>query len=117
MRIDVLYTDAVGRQRTLLAGVAPGTGAWMPTRPYFLENVLQVLAGEEIPLVARIVCACEAFSAMTTDRPYRKARPHDEGLAELLRCAAPSSTLLSSRRSRPSSTKDDIRNSTPTFYR
>ena len=32
------------------------------------------LAGEEIPLVARIVCACDAFSAMTTDRPYRAAR-------------------------------------------
>jgi hypothetical protein len=25
--------------------------------------------------------ACEAFSAMTTDRPYRKARPHAEALA------------------------------------
>ena len=32
------------------------------------------LAGEQIPLVARIVCACDAFSAMTTDRPYRAAR-------------------------------------------
>ena len=44
------------------------------------------LTGEHIPLVARIVCACDAFSAMTTDRPYRKARPHDEALAELRRC-------------------------------
>ena len=45
------------------------------------------LVGEEIPLVARIVCACDAFSAMTTDRPYRKARSHDEALAELQRCS------------------------------
>jgi HD-GYP domain-containing protein (c-di-GMP phosphodiesterase class II) len=45
------------------------------------------LAAEEIPLVARIVCACDAFSAMTTDRPYRKARSHDEALAELQRCS------------------------------
>ena len=45
------------------------------------------LGGEEIPLVARIVCACDAFSAMTTDRPYRKARSHDEALAELQRCS------------------------------
>jgi HD-GYP domain-containing protein (c-di-GMP phosphodiesterase class II) len=45
------------------------------------------LAGEEIPLVARIVCCCDAFSAMTTDRPYRKARPPHEALAELERCA------------------------------
>jgi len=45
------------------------------------------LAGEEIPLVARIVRTCDAFSAMTTDRPYRKARPVDEAIAELRRCA------------------------------
>jgi HD-GYP domain-containing protein (c-di-GMP phosphodiesterase class II) len=41
------------------------------------------LAGEDIPLVARIVCCCDAFSAMTTDRPYRAARTEDAALAEL----------------------------------
>jgi HD-GYP domain-containing protein (c-di-GMP phosphodiesterase class II) len=45
------------------------------------------IAGEQIPLVARIVCACDAYSAMTTDRPYRKGRPPAEALAELQRCA------------------------------
>jgi putative nucleotidyltransferase with HDIG domain len=45
------------------------------------------LAGEDIPRVARIVCACDAFSAMTTDRPYRAARTLEEGLAELEKCA------------------------------
>jgi HD-GYP domain-containing protein (c-di-GMP phosphodiesterase class II) len=45
------------------------------------------LAGEDIPRVARIVCACDAFSAMTTDRPYRGARTRDEALAELQRCS------------------------------
>jgi HD-GYP domain-containing protein (c-di-GMP phosphodiesterase class II) len=45
------------------------------------------LAGEEIPLVARIVCACDAFNAMTTDRPYRKALSMAEATAELERCA------------------------------
>jgi HD-GYP domain-containing protein (c-di-GMP phosphodiesterase class II) len=45
------------------------------------------LVGEGIPLVARIVCACDAFSAMTTDRPYRAARNPDEALAELQRCS------------------------------
>jgi len=45
------------------------------------------LAGQAIPLVARIVCACDAFSAMTTDRPYRKAMSEVEALAELRRCA------------------------------
>jgi HD-GYP domain-containing protein (c-di-GMP phosphodiesterase class II) len=44
------------------------------------------LAGDAIPLVARIVCACDAFSAMTTDRPYRQALSHDEAVAELRRC-------------------------------
>jgi hypothetical protein len=41
------------------------------------------LAGTEIPLVARIVCCCDAFHAMTSDRPYRKALLHDVALAEL----------------------------------
>lgn len=41
------------------------------------------LAGDDIPLVARIVCCCDAFSAMTTDRPYRAARTDEAALAEL----------------------------------
>ena len=45
------------------------------------------LASEEIPLAARIVRCCDAFSAMTTDRPYRKARSVEEALDELRRCA------------------------------
>jgi HD-GYP domain-containing protein (c-di-GMP phosphodiesterase class II) len=45
------------------------------------------LVAEGIPLVARIVRACDAFSAMTTDRSYRKARPVDEAVAELKRCS------------------------------
>ena len=45
------------------------------------------LRGAEIPLVARIVRACDAFSAMTTDRPYRAARPVDDAVLELQRCA------------------------------
>ena len=45
------------------------------------------LAGEEIPRVARIVRCCDAFSAMTTDRSYRKALPVEDALAELRRCA------------------------------
>jgi putative nucleotidyltransferase with HDIG domain len=41
------------------------------------------LAGEEIPLIARIVACCDAFNAMTTDRPYRKALPVETAVAEL----------------------------------
>ena len=45
------------------------------------------LAGTAIPTAARIVSACDALSAMTTDRPYRKARSLAEALAELERCS------------------------------
>jgi len=45
------------------------------------------LAGEKIPLVARIVACCDAYSAMTTDRAYRSALPVDHALAELSLCA------------------------------
>jgi HD-GYP domain-containing protein (c-di-GMP phosphodiesterase class II) len=45
------------------------------------------LAGESIPLVARIVCCCDAYNAMTTDRPYRAALPASEALAEVERNA------------------------------
>lgn len=45
------------------------------------------LAGAAIPMPARIVSACDALSAMTTDRPYRKARSLAEALAELERCS------------------------------
>ena len=45
------------------------------------------LAGEAIPIESRIVCACDAYSAMTTDRSYRAALSEAEALAELRRCA------------------------------
>ena len=45
------------------------------------------LAGEEIPIEARIVTCCDAFSAMTTTRSYRKAMPLDAALVELRECA------------------------------
>jgi HD-GYP domain-containing protein (c-di-GMP phosphodiesterase class II) len=45
------------------------------------------LRGNAIPIEARIVCACDAYSAMTTDRAYREAMSKPEALAELRRCA------------------------------
>ena len=41
------------------------------------------LAGEAIPLASRIVSACDAFNAMTTDRSYRKALSLEVAIAEL----------------------------------
>jgi hypothetical protein len=45
------------------------------------------ISGEAIPLIARIVCCTDAFSAMTTNRPYRQAMSTTDALAELRRCA------------------------------
>ena len=45
------------------------------------------LAGEEIPLGARIISVCDAFDAMTSARPYRDAIEAAAALAELRRCA------------------------------
>jgi diguanylate cyclase (GGDEF)-like protein len=43
------------------------------------------LRGEAIPRLGRILAVADAYSAMTTDRPYRKAMSHEEAVAELLR--------------------------------
>jgi diguanylate cyclase (GGDEF)-like protein len=47
------------------------------------DGYLHRLAGEEIPLVARILAVGDAFSAMTTTRPYRKALSIEEALTRL----------------------------------
>jgi putative nucleotidyltransferase with HDIG domain len=44
-------------------------------------------AGEEIPLEARVLAVADAFDAMTSDRPYRRALSREEALAEVERCA------------------------------
>jgi diguanylate cyclase (GGDEF)-like protein len=45
------------------------------------------LAGTEIPLEARIIFVCDAFEAMTSDRPYKPAMSAEEALEELRRNA------------------------------
>ncbi len=45
------------------------------------------LAAGDIPMEARIIATCDAFSAMTTTRPYRQALSVDAAVAELERCA------------------------------
>jgi len=47
------------------------------------DGYLDRLAGEDIPLVARILAVGDAFSAMTTTRPYRKALSVREALRRL----------------------------------
>jgi two-component system, cell cycle response regulator len=45
------------------------------------------LAGETIPLGARIVAVCDAFDAMTTSRPYRDAMSVEDALTEIRACS------------------------------
>jgi two-component system, cell cycle response regulator len=45
------------------------------------------LGGDQIPILSRIVGACDAFHAMTEDRPYRPAFIADDAIAELRRCS------------------------------
>jgi two-component system, cell cycle response regulator len=45
------------------------------------------LVGAEIPLGARIVSVCDAYDAMTSDRPYKRRMTAEEAVAELRRCA------------------------------
>jgi two-component system cell cycle response regulator len=45
------------------------------------------VSGADIPLAARIVAVCDAYSAMTSTRPYRQAVDDEAALAELRRCA------------------------------
>ena len=41
------------------------------------------IGGDEIPIGARVILACDAYHAMTSDRPYRKGMPHAEAIREL----------------------------------
>ena len=41
------------------------------------------LSSDDIPLIARIIAVADAFDAMTTDRPYRKAFSFEEAFSEL----------------------------------
>jgi len=45
------------------------------------------IAGEDIPLGARILNLCDSYDAMISERPYKKAMPQDEAIAEIRRCS------------------------------
>jgi len=45
------------------------------------------LAGDDIPVGARIIAVSDVFDAMVSDRPYRDGRSVEDALAELRRCA------------------------------
>jgi response regulator RpfG family c-di-GMP phosphodiesterase len=45
------------------------------------------LRGKEVPLMARIIAVADTYDAMTSDRAYRRALPHEIAVAEIDRCA------------------------------
>ncbi len=45
------------------------------------------LAGEEIPLLARILAVADTYDAITSDRPYRKGPGHEFAMEEVQRCS------------------------------
>jgi len=67
----VLYTLLVLAAAPALATVAPIVRA--SHENWDGSGYPDGLKGEEIPLAARIIAACDAYNAMTSDRPYRTA--------------------------------------------
>jgi HD-GYP domain-containing protein (c-di-GMP phosphodiesterase class II) len=51
------------------------------------KGYLEGLKGEQIPLGARVLAVADAFDAMTSDRPYRRALTVAEAIEELRRCS------------------------------
>jgi HD-GYP domain-containing protein (c-di-GMP phosphodiesterase class II) len=62
-------------------------GAWCHHERWDGTGYPRGLAGDAIPLVGRIVSIADTYDAMTSDRAYRKALPHEVAVRELERCA------------------------------
>lgn len=85
-RLMMLHPEAgariVGQIRALRAAAGMvRTHHWRPDGRGYPRG----LQASEVPLGARIIHACDAFDAMSSDRPYRKGLPVERALAELRR--------------------------------
>jgi putative nucleotidyltransferase with HDIG domain len=82
----------------------PDIGAKILSQTGFLDKIVPIIRhhherfggggypeaerqGERIPLGARIIAVADAYDAMTSDRPYRKAMDREEAVRELKRCS------------------------------
>jgi hypothetical protein len=88
---ELMRTHTIAGQRMLdrVGGAMREVGAIVRTshERWDGEGYPDGLAGEQIPLEARIVCACDAYNAMTTTRSYREAMGPAAAAAELVRCS------------------------------
>jgi response regulator RpfG family c-di-GMP phosphodiesterase len=62
-------------------------GCWCHHEAWDGGGYPQGLMGDSIPLIGRVVAVADAYDAMTSDRAYRKALPHEVAIAELERCS------------------------------
>ncbi len=62
-------------------------GAWCHHENFDGSGYPQGLMQDNIPLLGRIVAIADTYDAMTSDRAYRKALPHDFTIAEIERCS------------------------------
>ena len=97
-KIPVLYATNMSVGMNLLFSLAPKVASMLGTE-YDIEIVEQHherydgkgypygIEGEKINLGARILALCDAFDAMTTDRPYRKALSLESAVSELKKCS------------------------------
>jgi response regulator RpfG family c-di-GMP phosphodiesterase len=46
------------------------------------------LKGKDVPLIARIISVADTYDAMTSDRAYRRALPHEVAVGEIERCSS-----------------------------
>jgi HD-GYP domain-containing protein (c-di-GMP phosphodiesterase class II) len=84
---SVMRTHTIEGQRMLdrVGGVLTGVGRIVRAshEAWDGSGYPDGLRGRQIPLAARVVSCCDAFNAITTDRPYRRARSLGEAVAEL----------------------------------
>ncbi|MSP59393.1 MAG: response regulator [Myxococcales bacterium] len=62
-------------------------GAWCHHENWDGSGYPRGLMGDNIPILGRIVAVADAYDAMTSDRSYRKALPHEVAVGEVERCA------------------------------
>jgi response regulator RpfG family c-di-GMP phosphodiesterase len=60
--------------------------AWCHHEAFDGSGYPRAIGGDEIPLFGRIVAVADTYDAMTSDRAYRKALPHDVAIEEIERC-------------------------------